>query len=976
MPSPEPREITESFRIERVLKSSRSGIVFRAVDPTTAEPVAIKLIPAPPAAGAAAARARFVALAELLTLLQPPGFPPLRDYGFTPDGSAFLVMDFVEGTRLDRLPGVAGPRAVALLLPALDALAALAAKGLYHGNVAPDNVLVGAGDTTWVTGLGSAACRPPGSLSRALLDDDAARFVAPECLDAGSVPAAEEWRSDLWAAALSLCTVLGAEVTRTDEAAPAVALPPAAATALPDPNAVRALLEACLRRDPKQRPSSLTAVRDALAVVLTGKTGGRSAQARAATQPVAADPAAAAPPPSLAGVAAVQEVEWEEPEGAPAWLQESQHVAPEPEPREPEPPPLPVHDAREDTNPVPLLRRSELPPAGSVAPAAPAPSVGAPVPLPTPVIAAAPPTPAPAGAVPAVAPAVATQRREAAAPAPPAPAFAPDEKPVPKVPGLRPDQRQAIVIPSALRQHDAAPVSPAVTVRSPEGVAPAAAPPPAPPAPSPAPPAAVPPPAPAAPPPTPTAPAPPPLAAPEAPEHADAGEVTPARVPTDEAAPVAEPQRPPAAAATARRGAGLRPWMLVTVAAALVVVAAGGIVGVRMAATRRAALPLPTPMPTRPQPTAVPQVSAPAAALERLDAAEAALTAGNTAAAQEALAAITAEEELSFAPAEASRLNAARSTVNRMRRESALAELQQALGGGNLRAARDALRRLTREDEAALAGDPDAAQTLEEARRAINLLTLATRTQQAGNNAQTLEHAAALAALVPRSTQAAELREQAATALERDAETLAARGQFELARERLDTVARHWSARPGLPARFERLRAAQANDQRLSALLAEAERAAAEHRPDRGLELLRSTSPPAYLEPRFREMRQRLETVLREVDANPPVLELPASVKLEYSKNKPYLLTVRVTDDHAVKAASVFLRVKEAVAYKELAMRRSQEAEWTAEITTVLHENKAVELYVVASDHSGHTGQLGSAQQPLALKRKWGIFGR
>ena len=353
-----------------------------------------------------------------------------------------------------------------------------------------------------------------------------------------------------------------------------------------------------------------------------------------------------------------------------------------------------------------------------------------------------------------------------------------------------------------------------------------------------------------------------------------------------------------------------------------------------------------------------------------------AAAAGDAVAAQAALATISADDELLFEPADAGRLTAARATVSRLRRDSVFADLQQALGSGNLGRVRDTLRRLTREDEAALAGDPDAAQTLEEARRAINLLNLATKAQQAGNNAQALEHASALVALVPRSSQAAELREKAANGLERDAETLASRGQFELARERLDTVARHWSGRPGLGARVERVRTAEANDRKLATLLAQAEQAAAERRPDRGLELLRSVSPPAYYEQRFREARQRLEAVLREIDANPPALEIPAALKLEYSKNKPFVLVVRITDDHAVKAATLFMRVKETESYKEMAMRRPQESEWSGEITPALHDNKAVELYVVATDHSGHTGQLGGPQQPLTLKKKWGIFGR
>jgi hypothetical protein len=460
----------------------------------------------------------------------------------------------------------------------------------------------------------------------------------------------------------------------------------------------------------------------------------------------------------------------------------------------------------------------------------------------------------------------------------------------------------------------------------------------------------------------------------EAPQAAEPRESVPAG--GDEQAAPAPKAPAPAPAKTRPRARGLRPLQLVVTAFALVLVAAGGIVGLRMAGSRQAPAPLPQPLPTRPRPTAIPQPTVSQVALESLLAAEEAAAAGDVAAAQTALAGISADDELSFGPAELGRLTGVRASVNRARRESILGDLQQGLANGNLRVVRDTLRRLTREDEAALAGEPDAAQTLEEARRAINLLNLATRAQQAGNNAQVLEHAAALVALAPRSSQAEEMREKAAAALERDAEVLAGRGQFELAKDRLETVARHWSSRPGLGQRIERIRAAEANDQKLAAVLAQAEQAAADRRPDRGLELLRSVTPPPYYEQRFRDARQQLEAVLREIDANPPGLDIPPTVKLEYSKNKPFILVVRITDDHAVKSAALFLRVKDTEHYKELALRRTQESEWSGEITTALHENKAVEFYVVATDHSGHTGQLGSPQQPLTLKKKWGIFGR
>jgi hypothetical protein len=35
-----------------------------------------------------------------------------------------------------------------------------------------------------------------------------------------------------------------------------------------------------------------------------------------------------------------------------------------------------------------------------------------------------------------------------------------------------------------------------------------------------------------------------------------------------------------------------------------------------------------------------------------------------------------------------------------------------------------------------------------------------------------------------------------------------------------------------------------------------------------------------------------------------------------------------------------------------------------------LHQNKTIELYAVATDLSGHQGQLGSAEKPLAIRRK------
>jgi hypothetical protein len=46
---------------------------------------------------------------------------------------------------------------------------------------------------------------------------------------------------------------------------------------------------------------------------------------------------------------------------------------------------------------------------------------------------------------------------------------------------------------------------------------------------------------------------------------------------------------------------------------------------------------------------------------------------------------------------------------------------------------------------------------------------------------------------------------------------------------------------------------------------------------------------------------------------------------------------------------------------------------YTAEIPPSFHQNGTVELYVVATDVSGHTGSFGSPDHPQQLKRREGF---
>ena len=249
MPTIQPREITENFRLERVLKSSRSAIVFRAVDPATGATVAIKLIPPASLATLPACQERFMAAMAVLASAAPATFPALLDHGFTPDGSAFMVMEFVEGERLDALIGAAPARILGLALEVAQGLAVLARAGAAHGNISPENIVsrrVDGVERVSILGFGTAAfhagARAAGETAP---PSGAGRFVAPERRGAAT---GADWRADLYALAATCCALLRAEVAGDD--APTVTLPQAVAQRIPEPTALAAALGQALRADP------------------------------------------------------------------------------------------------------------------------------------------------------------------------------------------------------------------------------------------------------------------------------------------------------------------------------------------------------------------------------------------------------------------------------------------------------------------------------------------------------------------------------------------------------------------------------------------------------------------------------------------------------------------------------------------------------------------------------------------------------
>jgi serine/threonine protein kinase len=293
----EPREITDRYRLEKILKSSRTGNVLRAADVRSGKTVVVKMINLGPAAQAG--MERFERLAAALAGSLHPSFPEVLDSGVTTDGSAFLVFENLEGRGFESLAGGRGLRVVQLIGQVLDGLEALRERGLFHGNLSPDNLLVirPQADGVKTFGLGTACFRTP---EAAGADPQNARFRAPEELGppSAALPDEARWRSDLYSLALTACQVLGIEVTFGDTPTPKVAIPTVLGFELKEPAALRGLLEGALRRKPEDRPTLAQARNSLRRAAGLPPVQEKPAAAARPTPPVPPAPAASPAPPT------------------------------------------------------------------------------------------------------------------------------------------------------------------------------------------------------------------------------------------------------------------------------------------------------------------------------------------------------------------------------------------------------------------------------------------------------------------------------------------------------------------------------------------------------------------------------------------------------------------------------------------------------------------------------------------------------
>ncbi len=122
------------------------GAVYEAVHQTIHRRVAIKVLH-PEAERNSESVNRFLNEARATNIIQHPGLVQTTDFGHLPDGSGYLVMEFLVGETLDaRLQATAGKLppedAVHVAAQIASAIAACHKKGLVHRDLKPGNIML------------------------------------------------------------------------------------------------------------------------------------------------------------------------------------------------------------------------------------------------------------------------------------------------------------------------------------------------------------------------------------------------------------------------------------------------------------------------------------------------------------------------------------------------------------------------------------------------------------------------------------------------------------------------------------------------------------------------------------------------------------------------------------------------------------------------------------------------------------------
>ena len=270
--------LRDRYRLDHVVHPGKTSYLFRGTDMHTGEMVAIKQLTVSRDADEIAWQ-RFQREAEVLTSLDHPNIVRLRDT-FRDTDFEYIVMEYIYGgslfDRLKREGRLPLGEAVSIAAQLAGALDHAHARGIVHRDVKPSNVMLAADCVPRLADFGVARLVTVSGVTRPRTRIGTAPYLSPEACLGEPIDA----RGDIWSLGIVLYEMLAGAVPFTGRTDVRIAraildhpLPDLRATRPDAPDALTALLDVMLAKNPADRIASARIAEDHLRA-LASEIGG------------------------------------------------------------------------------------------------------------------------------------------------------------------------------------------------------------------------------------------------------------------------------------------------------------------------------------------------------------------------------------------------------------------------------------------------------------------------------------------------------------------------------------------------------------------------------------------------------------------------------------------------------------------------------------------------------------------------------
>ncbi|MHB1082387.1 MAG: serine/threonine-protein kinase [Prosthecobacter sp.] len=266
-PTPaELQEILPQYEVHMLVGRGGMGAVYKGLQLSLDRAVAIKLLPPAIERQDLAFAERFKNEARLMGRMNHPAIVSVYDFGRTSDGQLYFVMEYVDGTDVQRMIAREGklPQEHALAITAhlCDALGYAHKQGIVHRDIKPSNVLIDIEGRVKVADFGLAKLSDKtqnSGLTQTGMAMGTPDYVAPEALMFGSDV---DGRADIYAVGVMLYQMLTGDIPR------GMFKMPSQKFRSIDPR-FDAIIRRALEHDREERYQSSHELRQALDIILT-----------------------------------------------------------------------------------------------------------------------------------------------------------------------------------------------------------------------------------------------------------------------------------------------------------------------------------------------------------------------------------------------------------------------------------------------------------------------------------------------------------------------------------------------------------------------------------------------------------------------------------------------------------------------------------------------------------------------------------